>query len=134
MTPARPVRQAPRQPGTRAPLGRRVLKLGLAFVTAALLLNALAGAGGLQAVIEARREYARIAGDLDRLRADNAQLRREVTRLRDDASAVEEVARRELGYITPGEKVFIIRDVGPADPKPAPKPGAPASAEPPPAR
>lgn len=109
-----------------------MLKLGLAFVTAALLLNALAGARGLPAVIEARREYARVAGDLDRLRADNAQLRHEVTRLRDDTAAVEEVARRDLGYITPGEKVFIIRDVSPADPKPAPRPPAPA--EPPPAR
>ena len=31
-------------------------------------------------------------------------------------AAIEEVARRELGLIKPGEKVFIIKDLPPAKP------------------
>jgi cell division protein FtsB len=96
-----------------------MLKMGLAFLTTALLLHLLAGSRGLPAVLQARRGLERDAQALDRIRADNAALRREITRLREDAEAVEEVARRDLGYIAPGEKVFIIRDVTPADITPA---------------
>jgi cell division protein FtsB len=92
-----------------------MMKLGLAFVTAVLLLNLLAGSRGLPVVLNARREFERDEQALARLRAENASLRYEIKRLRDDADAVEEVARRDLGYIAPGEKVFIIRDVTPPD-------------------
>ena len=37
-------------------------------------------------------------------------------RLREDPAAIEEIARRELGLIKPGERVFILKDV------PLPKP------------
>ena len=49
------------------------------------------------------------------LRTENARLREEARRLREDPAAIEEIARRELGLIKPGEKLFIVRDVGPAD-------------------
>jgi cell division protein FtsB len=97
-----------------------MLKIGLAFVTGVLLLNLLAGSRGLPAVLQARREFQREEHSLTRLKAENAALRNEVRRLRDDAGAVEEVARRDLGYIAPGEKVFIIRDVAPPASVPAP--------------
>jgi cell division protein FtsB len=92
-----------------------MLKLGLAFVTAVLLLNLLAGSRGLPAVLQARRAFERDEKALDRLKAENDVLRREIERLRNDAEAVEEVARRDLGYIEPGEKVFIIKEVTPPD-------------------
>ena len=101
-----------------------MLKLGLAFVTAVLLLNAL-GTRGLPAVLQARRSYQQDERELDRLKADNAALRQQVKRLRVDSATVEEVARRDLGFIAPGEKVFIIHDVTPNDaapPAPAPRP------------
>ena len=127
-TPSRPLKST----GGRAPLGRRVLKLGLAFLTAVLALNALAGSRGLPAVLQARREYERDAQALERLRAENAALRQQIRHLRDDAETVEEVARRELGYIRPGEKVFVIHDVTASDgPVQAP---APRTSEPAPAR
>ena len=40
---------------------------------------------------------------------------RKSSRLTEDPAAIEEVARRELGLIRPGEKVFIIKDLSPAD-------------------
>ena len=40
-------------------------------------------------------------------------LREDARRLREDPAAIEEIARRELGLMSPGEKLFIIRDVEP---------------------
>jgi cell division protein FtsB len=36
--------------------------------------------------------------------------------LKEDPAAIEEVARRELGLIKPGERLFILKDVPPAKP------------------
>ena len=56
-----------------------------------------------------------LSGDLGRIRGENARLRQEVRRLREDPDAIEEIARRDLHLIRPGEKVFIIRDVSPPE-------------------
>lgn len=126
-------RTAQRPGGRGSSVGRRVLKIGLAFVTAVLLLNLL-GNRGLPAVLQARREFEREGQSLDRLKTENDRLRSEIQRLRVDDEAVEEAARRDLGYIAPGEKLFIITDVPPADAAPpAPSTGNPPS-EPPPSR
>lgn len=42
------------------------------------------------------------------LRADNLRRLREVRALRDDRRAIEEVARRELGMVYPGERVIDV--------------------------
>ena len=67
-------------------------------------------------MLRARREGETLAATIARLRIENAGLSEQARRLREDASAIEEVARRELGLIKPGEKVFIIKDVPPAPP------------------
>ena len=64
-------------------------------------------------MLRARQEYDVVAAGISRLRAENARLREEARRLREEPAAIEEVARRELGLIRPGEKVFIIRDIPP---------------------
>jgi len=67
-------------------------------------------------MLRARHRYDQLAGTIARQRAENARLREEVRRLREDPGAIEEIARRDLGLIRPGEKVFIVKDL------PAPKP------------
>jgi cell division protein FtsB len=109
-------RQASETHGTRVPVGRRLLNAGIAFLTCALLLNALVGARGVPALLQARRQYRASTQELDKIRADNARLRQAIERLRVDPEAVEEIARRDLGYIRPGETVVIIRDIPPAGP------------------
>ena len=50
-----------------------------------------------------------------RQRTENDRLREQIRRLSgEDPTAIEEIARRELGLIRPGERLFIIRDVTPA--------------------
>jgi cell division protein FtsB len=62
-------------------------------------------------MLRARRQYDELSASIARQRAENIRLREEARRLRDDPSAIEELARRELGLIRPGEKVFIIKDL-----------------------
>jgi len=92
-----------------------LLKVALAFLACALALDALVGARGLPAVLQARREYQALSSELERVRGENARLRQDVRRLREDPEAIEEIARRDLHLIRPGEKVFIIRDAAPPD-------------------
>jgi cell division protein FtsB len=84
----------------------------LLFVAALIVLDALVGDQGLMATLRARHQYDELAATIARQRAENARLLDEVRRLRDDPATIEEVARRELGLIRPGEKLFIIKDIG----------------------
>jgi len=88
----------------------------LVFVASVILVDALVGERGLLAAMRARHEYDQLAATIGRERAENARLREEARRLKEDPSAIEEIARRELGLIKPGEKVFIVKDVPAAKP------------------
>ena len=68
-------------------------------------------------MLRARQEYDQLADTIARLRAENARLREEAHRLSTDPAAIEEIARRQLGLIKPGEKVFIIKDVPSPNPE-----------------
>jgi cell division protein FtsB len=106
-------RSAPRraaQPG-RPGRTRRIVHALLLLVAIAIVTDAFVGDQGLLAMMRARRQYNQLAGDIARQRAENARLREEIWRLRFDPEAIEEAARRDLGLIRPGEKVFIIKDL-----------------------
>jgi cell division protein FtsB len=102
----------PKQPG----LSRRLVHWLLLFVASAIIVDGLVGERGLLAMMRAQHEYDRLSDEISRQRAENARLREQVRRLTDDPSAIEEIARRELGLIKPGERVFIIKDLPPAKP------------------
>jgi cell division protein FtsB len=106
-----PKRPTPRsnQPGR----SRRLVQALLLFVSLVIVVDGLVGDRGLLAMIRARREYDQAAAATARQRAENAHLREEARRLREDPAAIEEIARRDLGLIRPGEKVFIIKDIPP---------------------
>jgi cell division protein FtsB len=93
---------------------RRILHVSLVLVVAIIVLDALAGDRGLLAMLRARHEYDQLAASVSRQRAENARLRDQARRLREDPGAIEEIARRELGLIRPGERVFIVKDIPPA--------------------
>lgn len=94
---------------------RRALEYLLIFVGCVVAIDALVGEKGLLAMRKARSEYRALEQSLGRARSENARLREDARRLREDPSAIEDIARRELGLIKPGEKLFILKDVGPAD-------------------
>jgi cell division protein FtsB len=115
---------APKSPGRQ----RSIVRVLLLFIAAVIVVDALVGDRGLLAMLRARKEYDELAATISREQAENVRLREEARRLRDDPAAIEELARRDLGLIKPGEKVFIVKDV-----EPATKPASPSGSARPPA-
>jgi cell division protein FtsB len=103
---------------TRKPAGRnrRIVQWLVLFVASVVVVDGLVGDRGLLAMMRARREYETASATVARQRAENARLREEARRLREDPGAIEEIARRDLGLIRSGEKVFILKDVPPVKP------------------
>jgi cell division protein FtsB len=95
--------------------GRRALQYLLVFVGCVLVLDALVGEKGLLEMLKKRQEFRALEQSLSDVRADNARLREEARRLQEDTAAIEDLARRELGLIKPGEKLFILKDVPQTD-------------------
>mgnify|MGYP003349502753 CR=1 FL=1 len=96
---------------------RQVVRLLLLACALVVVIDALVGERGLLAMIKVRDEADALARHVDRLRQENVQLRDVARRLREDPTAIEEVARRELGLIRRGETLFVIRDAAPAPPQ-----------------
>ena len=109
-TPAGSDPAAPRQ------RGRRLVQYGLLFLGCLLFLDALVGEKGFVENLKARQQFQAIERSLGRLKDDNTRLRKEVELLRKDPETIEGIARRELGLMKPGEKLFIVRDAEPSVP------------------
>ena len=91
-------------------MGQRVMELLLALLTLILIANGLVGDRGLIRTTQVRQKRQELAASIIRLRQQNQHLTQQAERLRGDTSAIEELARRELGLLRPGEQVFIITD------------------------
>jgi cell division protein FtsB len=127
---ASPMPAAPDRPSSPQPLRRKRVKAVAApsparrktlhglliFITLVLVIDGLVGEKGLMETLRARRHYGEVAASLERLRAENAALREQARRLREDPAAIESLARQELGLIRPGEMLFIVKDAKPPKP------------------
>ncbi len=94
----------------RTPAPRHTGRYVLLLVTILLVANAVVGESGLVALFRANTEHARQQQVIDALHLENERLRRYAQALADDPRAIEDVARRELGLLKPGEQLFILRD------------------------
>jgi cell division protein FtsB len=95
-------------------LWRKPLQLLLVFVTVVLLIDALVGERGLIERMRAGQQFREAQADLEKIRRENARLLDEARRLREDSSTIESLARKDLGLVRPGEVLFIIKDIKPA--------------------
>ena len=86
---------------------RRVL-LG---VTLIVLVDAMVGDRGVGELRKSRREYSAAQADLVRLKNTNSGLREQARRLSEDPSAIEDLARKELGLMREGEVMFVVKTV-----------------------
>ncbi len=109
---------APDDARSSRPLGtaraRRLVRYALMAITAVVVIDAVVGEKGLLALMRARQEYHVLERSLHSVRSENQRLREQARRYREDPAAIEELARKDLGLIKPGEKLFIIRDQAPA--------------------
>ena len=112
--PLRRKRVLPKPAGSPTSLRRRGVQYLIVFATAVLLVDALIGDRGVLERMRARKEHQQLSASLEGLKRENGQLRRMMYSLRDDPSAIESLAREELGLIKPGEVLFIIREAKPA--------------------
>lgn len=92
-----------------------MVEAALVAIGIIVMVEGLVGDKGLLTMLKARQQYRALEASIDASRAENARLREEARRLKEDPAAIEDLARRELGLIKPGEKLFIVKDVGPAD-------------------
>ena len=99
------------------PRGRRLFRAGLVVVTIVVLVDAIVGEKGMVALMRAHDVEAAARLDLETVRLDNQRAIEQARRYREDPATLEELARRDLGFIKPGEKLFIIRDLPPAQPR-----------------
>ena len=93
---------------------RQAIEYTLVLIGCLVIIQGLVGEKGLLTMLKARQQYRMLEASLVASKAQNARLREEARRLKEDPSAIEDLARRELGLIKPGEKLFIIKDVTPA--------------------
>jgi cell division protein FtsB len=91
------------------PTPRRTGRYVLLLVTLLLLANAFVGERGLIALLRANHAHARLQQVIDTLRADNSRLQRYAEALTDEPRVIEDLARGELGMISPGELLIIVR-------------------------
>jgi len=115
MTDERAQDDAPKPETT--PRGRRLFRAGLIVVTIVVLIDAIVGEKGLVALMRANDDKAAVVHELETVRLDNQRALEQARRYREDPATLEELARRDLGLIKPGEKLFIIRDLPPAQPR-----------------
>ena len=94
---------------------RRIVEAVVLAMGLLMLLDSLIGERGVLAMKRARVIHARQQEALDAERRETERLQEEVRRLTDDPKAIEDAARRDLGMMKPGEKVFMLRDLK-ADP------------------
>ncbi len=114
----------------RRGLGRRLVPKLILLATFILIVDALVGDKGLLERVRENQRSRQVAESLENLRHENAHLREQARRLREEEpGAIESAARKQLGMIKPGEMLFIIKDTdppsAPATP-PAPAPEKPA--------
>jgi cell division protein FtsB len=107
-----PPDSASQQPRRRR---RRAIQYALVFVGCIVIIQGLVGEKGLLTMLKVRQQYRTIEASLSASRAENTRLREEARRLKEDPAAIEDLARRDLGLIKPGEKLFIVKDATPAD-------------------
>jgi cell division protein FtsB len=101
-------------PLSASPIWRRGLNFLLVFATVVLLADALVGERGLVATSRAQRVAGELSEKVERMRRENRRLRSEAQRLREDPTAIESLAREELGLIRPGEVLVVVKDRKPA--------------------
>jgi cell division protein FtsB len=81
------------------------------LITLVLVADALIGDKGLLEHRRESRRHAEIRRELEQHRQDNRALRDRARRLREqDPATIEDLARRRLGMIKPGELLFIVKD------------------------
>jgi len=89
--------------------GGRMLSAVLLLAIATVTASALVGEHGVPHLIRLRAERQELRRTAFELLEENARLHEELAHLKDDNLYLEELARRQLGLVRPGEIVYRFR-------------------------
>jgi len=89
--------------------GGRLLSMVLLLASVTVTASALVGEHGIPHLIGLRAEREDIGRTAFALLEENARLRDELRRLKKDDLYLEQLARRQLGLVKPGEIVYRFR-------------------------
>jgi len=86
---------------------KKLLIGGLVFLLVVLFITSLFGKKGLIEIYRARKNYASLEKEIERLKQEKSRLEREIAELEKNPKAVERAARDQLWLVTPDEKVLV---------------------------
>lgn len=87
----------------------------VAVALAALLMwHVINGKNGLSVWNQKRAEDRELRKEIQDVQQENAQLRKQIDRLKSDPDAIEHEAREKLHYAKPGEVIYALPDKPPA--------------------
>ncbi len=92
--------------------GVRVVAVLVIFVLSVLVISTVFGKKGLISIVRARRTYAEMEKEIERLKLEKSRLEREIAELEADPRALEREARDKLWLVKPGEKVVVKKKKG----------------------
>lgn len=97
---------------------RRRIATGVAIVFAALLAyHVVFGRNGINNYEQKRTQDKALQQRIESLKQENTNLKAHVDHLRNDPDAIEYEAREKLHYARPGEVIYKLNQVQPANPQ-----------------
>lgn len=82
-----------------------------------LMGHVINGKHGLSVWQQNRAEDRELQKQIQDIQQENAQLRKQIDRLKSDPDAIEHEAREKLHYAKPGEVIYALPDTPPAQPQ-----------------
>ena len=87
--------------------GKKVFKIILFIVTGVFVLFVfLSGPKGTVRLVQLSLERDRVDDEIQTLKRDNIRIQKDIDRYLHDQNAVEDEARRQLGFVKKGEVVY----------------------------
>jgi cell division protein FtsB len=99
-------------------LRRRIATGAVALLAAWLFVHVMFGANGMVVYRQKRAEYQELHKHIVQVQQENERYTQQIQGLKSNQTAIEKEAREQLGYVKPGEYVYV---------PPAAKPTPPAN-------
>ena len=95
---------------------RKVATVGVGALAVWLFFHVMLGANGMVVYRQKRAEFQSLQQETEKLQTENSRFTEQVKALQNDPKAIEKVAREQLHYARPEEKVYVAPAVVPPPP------------------